>query len=259
MSDRIDPFSFDGKVVLITGATRGIGAAAAWAFARRGARIALSSRKADACAAMEQALRAEGHEAVAVPGHAARDEDVAALVAAALAAFGRIDVAVANAGVNPVFGPVTALGEDVWAKTIDTNLSGPWRLARHALPEIARGGGGAMVFVSSVNGAFGVPNSAAYGTSKAALNHLARQLAVEWGSKGIRINAVAPGTTRTDMVRALTAEPEWVEALLARTPMARIGEPEDVAAAIVFMASEGARHITGQLLTVDGGDTIQRS
>ncbi len=253
-----DPFSFDGKVVAITGATRGIGAATAWAFARRGARIVVSSRKADACEAMCAALRDAGHEAIAVPAHVAREADCARLVEQAVADFGRLDVMVSNAAVNPVFDPLETLDPAAWQKVLDTNLGAPWRLARLALPEIARAGGGAMVMLSSINASFAAVGSAAYGISKAGLNQLTRQLALEWGARDVRVNAVAPGTTRTDMIRSLTAQPGWEDNVRARTPLGRLGEPEDVAATILFLASEGARHITGQVLVVDGGETIRR-
>jgi NAD(P)-dependent dehydrogenase (short-subunit alcohol dehydrogenase family) len=163
---------------------------------------------------------------------------------------------VANAGTNPVFDALSDLPETSWARILETNLAGPWRLARFALPHIAAGGGGAMVLVSSVNAKFGMAGSGAYGISKAALEQMTRQLAVEWGGRNVRVNAVAPGTVRTDMVRALVERPGFVDGILRATPLRRIGEPEDVAAAILFLAA--ARHVTGQVLTVDGGQTIAR-
>ncbi len=246
--------SLHGKVAIITGATRGIGLATARMFALQGAAVVVSSRKAEACAAVAAEI---GNGAIAVPANAGRLEDCARLVAETVSHFGRLDIVVANAGVNPVFSPVSEVAEESWAKVIDTNLSGPWRLAKLALPVVARQSG-AMVVVSSVNAQFGVPNSGAYGISKAALEQLTRQLAVEWGAQGVRVNAVAPGTTRTDMIRALAADARFVAAVEARTPLRRIGEPEDVAAAIAFLASDAARHVTGQVLTVDGGETILR-
>ena len=257
-SAHFDPFSFEGKVVIVTGATRGIGAAAARLMAERGARLVISSRKAEACELACENLREAGYEAIGVPAHAGKDEDSARLVAECIRAYGRLDAVVANAAVNPVFDPLEKLERAAWDKVMDTNLAGPWRLACHALPEIARGGGGAMVMVSSINSTIGVLGSAAYGISKAGMNQLARQLAVEWGGRNVRVNIVAPGTTRTDMIRSLTAQEGWDDAVKARTPLERLGEPEDVAAAILFMASEAARHITGQVLVVDGGETIRR-
>lgn len=253
-----DALEFSGKVAVITGGTRGIGLATVMHLARRGARVAFSSRKAAACEAVQARLAAEGMECLAVPGHAASEEDVARLVDGAVAAFGGIDIAIANAGTNPVFDPITDLTDESWSKVVDTNLGGALRLARHALPQLAARGGGAMVCVSSVNARVALPGSGIYGVSKAALEQLVRQLAVEWGVRGVRVNAVAPGTTATDMIRALREEPGFMETVTKATPLRRIAEPEDIAAAIAFMASDGARHVTGQTLVVDGGQTITR-
>jgi NAD(P)-dependent dehydrogenase (short-subunit alcohol dehydrogenase family) len=247
---------FAGKVAIITGSTRGIGLATARLLAVSGGRVVISSRKPEACAAVAAEFAAAGYQALAVPAHAGREDDVAKLVDRAVTHFGRLDVVVANAGTNPVFDPLTDLPETSWARIMETNLSGPWRLARHALPHIADGGGGAMVLVSSVNARFGIAGSGAYGISKAALEQMTRQLAVEWGPRNVRINAVAPGTVRTDMVRALVERPGFLDGVLRATPLRRIAEPDDVAAAILFLA--GARHVTGQVLTVDGGQTINR-
>jgi len=253
-----DPFSLEGKIAIVTGSTRGIGRAAVRMLARRGATVVVSSRKPDACAAVCAELLAEGLRAIAVPAHVGRKEECCRLVEETVSRLGRLDIVVANAAVNPVFEAVSRLEDDAWHKVIDTNLTGAWHLARHALPAIADQAGGAMVFVSSINGQFAVPQSGAYGVSKAGIEQLTRQLAIEWGDRNIRVNAVAPGTTRTDMIRALTEDPSFVAAVEARTPLRRIGEPEDVAAAILFLASDAARHITGQILTVDGGETILR-
>jgi dehydrogenase/reductase SDR family member 4 len=252
------PFSLAGKVAIVTGSSRGIGFAAAAALARQGARVVISSRKAEACDSAVAALVEKGHDAFAVAAHSASPEDAARLIAQTIEEYDRIDILVANAGVNPVFAPLHALGEAAWDKTFDTNLVGPWRLASLALPHIAAQGGGAIVFVSSINAAFAVAGSGAYGLSKAALDAMTRQFAAEWGKQNVRVNAVAPSTTRTDMLRSLLEKPGFAEQVIARTPLGRIAEPEDIGSPIAFLASEAARHITGQVLTIDGGEGVTR-
>ncbi|MFN3727655.1 MAG: SDR family NAD(P)-dependent oxidoreductase [Allosphingosinicella sp.] len=253
-----DPFSLAGKVAIVTGSSRGIGFAAARLLARQGAQVVISSRKAEACEAAVAALTGEGLSALAIPAHSANAEDCARLVERTCDALGGIDILVANAGVNPVFAPLHSLDEAAWAKTLDTNLAGPWRLASLALPHIAERSGGSVVFVSSINADFAVAGSGAYGLSKAALNAMTRQLAVEWGKRDVRVNSVAPSTTRTDMLRSLLSRPGFEEQATARTPLGRIADPEDIAGPIAFLASEAARHVSGQVITIDGGEGIMR-
>jgi NAD(P)-dependent dehydrogenase (short-subunit alcohol dehydrogenase family) len=250
-------FRLDGKVAVITGSTRGIGLAAAHLMAMAGARLVISSRKPESCESVRAELAAGGFEVIAVPCHVGRDEDRRRLIDETMRVYGQIDVLIANAAVNPVFTPLQNLGEDVWEKVLETNLTSPWRLAQMALPLIAdRPAGGSMILVSSIASLVGVPNSGAYAISKAAENHLARQLALEWGPRNVRINVVAPGTTRTDMIRSRIAAPGVLERDTASTALRRIAEATDVAAPILFLASEAARHITGQVLIVDGGQTL---
>lgn len=249
---------FSGKVAIVTGGTRGIGLATVEYLARHGASVAFSSRKAEVCSAVEARLRGEGLSCLAVPGHAAVDADVAKLVDRCVEQFGGVDIVVGNAGVNPVFDPAIAVVDAVWAKVMDTNVAGPLRLVRHAMPFL-RQRAGAVVFVSSINARVGMAGSGAYGVSKAALEQLVRLLAVECGPEGVRVNAIAPGTTATDMIRALCETPGFRNEIEASTPLRRIAQPEDIAAAIAFMASDAARHVTGQTLVVDGGQTIIRT
>ncbi|MCB2052199.1 MAG: SDR family oxidoreductase [Novosphingobium sp.] len=251
-----DAFLLTGKVAIITGSSRGIGFATARALGLAGAKVMLMSRKPDSCEAAANALRQDGIESAWVAGHAAREDDIRRAVDTALAQFGRLDFLVANAAINPTFDPLVDLAEESFQKVMDTNVAGPLRLARHGLPRLAEGG--AMVVVSSVNAASGFRSGSSYGMSKAAVEAMTRQLAVEWGEKGVRINAVRPGATRTDMVRKLVEQDGYMENVMQTTPLRRIAEPEDVANVIVFLLSNAARHMTGQVLTIDGGQSILR-
>ena len=249
-------FALTGRVALITGGSRGIGFAAARAIALAGGRVMLMARKPEGCEAAVQALRSEGFDAVATAGHAARDEDLRGAVQRTLEHFGLLDLLVANAAINPTFDPLTELADDSFQRVMDTNVAGPLRLARHGLPHLPAGG--AMVLVSSVNAGVGFRSGSAYGMSKAALEAMARQLAVEWAEQGIRINAVRPGATATDMVRKLMERDGYRDNVMATTPLRRIAEPEDIGNVIAFLLSDAARHMTGQVLTIDGGQSILR-
>ena len=251
-----DLFRLDGKVALITGSTRGIGLAIARMMAGAGARIVISSRKPDACAATLAQFQRDGFAAIAQPAHIGKADDRQRLVEVALDTYGRIDVLVANAAVNPVFAPMQDVPLDVWHKVLETNLTAPWHLSQLVLPQMAHNGGGAMVMLSSVASLMALPQSGPYVISKAAGNHLTQQLAAEWGPRNIRVNAVVPGTTRTDMIRAIFADQQAVDAEIRKTALLRIGDAEDVAAAVLFLASPAARQITGQLLVVDGGQML---
>lgn len=243
-----------GKVAIVTGSTRGIGRAIAETFAREGARVTISSRKPEACDAACAEFRDKGFEVLNAPAHVGRAEDVARLAQATLDAFGRIDVVVCNAAVNPVFAELQDITEETWAKVMETNLTSVWRMARATFPHMAEVGGGAMVLLSSTASLMGTVTEGPYAVSKAAENHLARQLAVQWGPKNIRVNTIAPGVTRTDMIR--NHDPKMIERTLARTPLRRMGEPSDIAQIALFFASDASRHLTGQLLVADGGGLL---
>ena len=249
-------FCLDNKVALITGSTRGIGLATAKLMAQQGAKVVISSRKADACEKVRHQFTTDGLQAIAIPCHIGSAEDRQRLVEETLKAYGRIDILVINAAINPVFAPLHEMADDTWQKVMDTNLTGSLHLAKLVLPQMATNGGGALVMVSSIASQLASPNGGAYAISKAAVNHLAKQLAVEWGDKNIRVNVVSPGTTRTDMIRMLISDQQLLDGAIAQTALKRLGEAEDVAAAILFLASDAARHITGQVLVVDGGQTL---
>ena len=253
---RSDPFRLDGKVALVTGSSRGIGRAIAEQMARAGARVVISSRKLDACDEVRDALKAEGHEAIAIACNVGRREELGNLAARTLEAWGRIDVLVANAAVNPHYGPLAAISEDAWNKILATNVSSTLWLANLVLPGMADRGSGSFILMSSVSALMGTALVGAYAVSKAAEIQLARNLAVEWGRNGVRVNAIVPGVIQTEFARALWDRPEARKKIEELNCLGRLGMPDDVAGAALFLASDASRFITGQTLVVDGGGTI---
>jgi NAD(P)-dependent dehydrogenase (short-subunit alcohol dehydrogenase family) len=251
-----DPFRLEGKVALVTGSSRGIGRAIAEQLARAGARVVISSRKLDACQKVRDSLKAEGHEAIAIACNVGRREELGELVMRTLEEWGRIDVLVANAATNPHYGPLSTVTEDAWNKILSTNLSSSLWLANLVLPGMAERGGGALILLSSVSALVGTAAIGAYAVSKAAEIQLARNLAVEWGRKGIRVNAIAPGVIQTEFARALWEDPAARKRIEALNCVGRLGVPEDVAGAALFLASDASRFVTGQTLIVDGGACI---
>lgn len=248
-------FDLTGKVALITGSTKGIGRSIAEELARCGARVVISSRKADACEQVAGELKALGHEAVAVPCHVGRKEDLQRLVDTTLQAWGRIDVLVCNAATNPVYGTTLEISDDAWDKIMQTNVKGTFWLANMVIPQMAERGEGSVILLSSIAGLRGNSVIGTYGVSKAAEAALARNLAVEWGPKGIRVNSIAPGLIRTDFAQALLDDPERVRVAEQKTPLRRIGDPVDIAGVAVFLASPASAYVTGQLIVADGGET----
>jgi dehydrogenase/reductase SDR family protein 4 len=248
--------TLEGKVALITGSSRGIGRAIAEAMAREGAKVVISSRKLDACEAVRDAIIAEGHEAIAVACNVGKREELEALVARTLEKWGGIDILVANAAVNPHYGPLATITEDAWSKIFSSNVTATLLLANRVLPQMADRGGGSVILLSSVSAIIGTALIGAYAVSKAAEAQLARNLAVEWGRKGICVNAIAPGVIETDFARALWEDPKRRSMIEKFNCIGRLGKPEDVAGLAVFLASDASRYITGQLILVDGGASI---
>jgi NAD(P)-dependent dehydrogenase (short-subunit alcohol dehydrogenase family) len=246
-------FGLAGKVVLITGATRGIGLAMSEAFADAGAALVLASEEATAAAELADRLSAD---AIGVRADVTRADDLAALVAAAMARLGRIDVLVCNAGIAGPHGPMAAAEDEALDRLLDVNLRHPLRLANLVAPIMAAAGGGVLLLTASIAGLRGNKGVGLYGLTKAALAQLARNLAVEWGPHGIRANAVAPGLIATGWADAILANPDATKRRLSLTPLRRIGTPREVAATAVFLAGPGAGFITGQTIVVDGGTII---
>ncbi|MBO9398922.1 SDR family oxidoreductase [Shimia sp. R9_2] len=249
-------FDLTGKVALITGSSRGIGRAIAEMFAKAGARVVVSSRTAEACEEVAEAIRAQGGEALVVPCNVSHREEVEALVAKTNEVWGQIDVLVANAAINPVYGPMSALDDAAFHKIMTANVLSPLQLCNLVLPDMAQRGGGNVIILSSIAGIRGNPVIGAYGVSKAADAALARNLAVEWGPKGIRVNAIAPGLVKTDFARALWENPEVLAKVEGQNPLRRIGQPEDIAGTALFLATGASAYITGQTIVADGGETI---
>lgn len=251
-----DLFRIDEKVALVTGSSRGIGKAIAEAMAEAGAKVVISSRKAAACESVARDIEAAGGQALAVPCNVSRYDELTTLVDRTLEAWNRIDVLVCNAAVNPYFGPLTEISDSAYDKTLDTNVKNVVRLAGLVIPGMAERGDGVVIIVSSIAGLKGTKSLGAYAISKAADMQIARNLALEWGHANIRVNCIAPGLVRTDMARALWDDPQRYAAALEGHPLGRIGEPEDIAGAAVFLAAPAGRFVTGQTLVIDGGATI---
>jgi NAD(P)-dependent dehydrogenase (short-subunit alcohol dehydrogenase family) len=250
------PFGLKGKVAIITGSSRGIGRAAAEAMAALGAKVVVSSRKIEPCEEVARAIRDEGGEAIVVPCNIGRRNEVEALIQETEKRLGPVDILVCNAAVNPYFGPLAEIPDEAFDKIMSSNVKSNLWLCNLAIPGMAKRGGGAVVIVSSIAGLRGSLMLGAYGISKSADLGLTRNLALEWGPKNVRVNCVAPGLIKTDFARALWENPDALAFRNERTPLRRIGTPEEVGNVIAFLASPAAGFITGEVLVVDGGVMI---
>jgi NAD(P)-dependent dehydrogenase (short-subunit alcohol dehydrogenase family) len=247
-------FDLTNKTALITGSTRGIGKSIAEELARHGARVSISSRKAEACEAARQDLERQGFEVLAMPCNVSRKEELQALVDATRKKWGDIDIVVANAASNPYFGPLTGISDDAFDKIMTNNVKSTLWLAGMTLPGMKPGG--SFTVIGSIGGLVANTVIGAYGMSKAADHHLVRNLAAEWGPKSVRVNAIAPGLVKTEFARALWEDKARAAARVSNTPLRRLGEPRDIGGIAVFLASEAAAFITGQVIVADGGVTI---
>ena len=242
-------------VVLITGALTGIGRATAVAFAKDGARVVASGRREAEGKALEAELRSLGAEAAFIRADVRREDDVSSLIDQTVARFGRIDAAVNAAGTEGQPGPVTEQTAESYAATFDTNVLGTLLSMKHELRVMQAQGSGSIVNISSTYGHEGGAGASVYVGSKHAVEGMTKSAALEAASSGVRINAVAPGPIETGMLNRFTGTAERKAALLKTVPLGRVGDPDDIARTAVFLASEKASFITGQILTVDGGKT----
>ena len=250
------PFDLTGKVALVTGSTRGIGKSIAEEMARAGAKVVVSSRKADACEQVRAEFEKQGYEVLAQACNVSRKEELQALVDATLKRWGRIDIAVSNAASNPYYGPLAAIPDEAFDKIFNNNVKSVLWLAAMTLPGMAERGGGSYISVGSIGGIIANTVIGAYGMSKAADHMLVKNLAAEWGPKNVRVNAIAPGLIKTDFAKALWEDPKRRQEREAATPLRRLGEPRDIGGVAAFLASDAAAFITGQVIVADGGVTI---
>ncbi|MBL8266038.1 SDR family NAD(P)-dependent oxidoreductase [Steroidobacter sp.] len=256
MSAAPDLFRIDGKVALLTGATRGIGLAIAQAMARAGATVVISSNEPEECERVAAEIRATGADAIAIPCDVANHEQIDSLVSSTLTARSHIDILVCNAGVAPHMGPLATASDADWDLTMTVNLRSQHWLTSLVAPRMAQRGGGSVIIVSSISSVRGNKAIGLYGLSKAASAQLARNLAVEYGPSNVRANAISPGLIRTQFAAPLLDNAAVLERRLSLTPLRRVGEPHEIAGVAVMLASPAGAFITGQNLIVDGGTTI---
>jgi NAD(P)-dependent dehydrogenase (short-subunit alcohol dehydrogenase family) len=247
----------NGKVALVTGGSRGIGEAIAKALGQSGAQVAVASRKMEGVEAAVDRLRAAGVEAAPFVCHTGKTDQVEALVAAVVARFGKIDVLVNNAATNPHFGPLMTADDAVFDKTFEVNARGYLNVARAVARHLVdRGAPGSMIHVASIMGLAAAPLQGVYGMTKAAVISMTKTLAVELAPSRIRVNALAPGLVDTRFAAAIVGNPDLVDIEQKRTPLGRYAQPDEIAGAALFLASDAASFITGHTLVVDGGRTI---
>ena len=248
----MDPglFSLDGKVAVVTGASRGIGGALASALARAGAAVALLGRDTQALSAAQAALAAQGRSVMHVTADVGVNSSIEAAFDTVLGSMSRIDILINNAGVEE---PCASLdvSEALWDRIIDTNLKGAFFCAQAAARRMTHGG--SILNVCSLTSEVGIPGAAPYGASKSGLAGLTRTLATEWAAKGIRVNGIGPGYFRTALTESFYQDEQWQRAMLQRIPQRRFGRVDDLGGAAVFLCSDAAAYVTGQILYVDGG------
>jgi NAD(P)-dependent dehydrogenase (short-subunit alcohol dehydrogenase family) len=250
-------FDLGGRCAVITGSSRGIGRAIAEAMAAAGANVVISSRKPEPCNLVAEEINARsGGRAIAVPANIGSRQDVESLIAAATAEFGPVDILVCNAASNPYYGPMSGISDDQFEKILRNNVIANNWLCSLVAPSMMERRRGSIMLISSMGGLRGSPTIGAYNISKAADMQMARNLAVEYGSHGVRVNCIAPGLIKTDFARALWEDEGNLAKALSGTPINRIGEPEDIAGAAIFLACDASSYITGQTLVVDGGATV---
>ncbi len=252
--NRIQPlFQLDGKIALVTGASKGIGEAIARGLAEFGAKVVISSRKQDAVDDVAKGFCADGLKATGIAANMSSIEDIHHLVDKAVGTYGGLDIIINNAAANPVFGPIQDTDERAFDKIIGVNLKGPFELCKKAYPILKQRGGGSIIHISSIGGLTPEAGIGIYSVSKAAINNLTQAMAQDWGEDNIRVNAICPGLIKTKFSEALWSDDRILNRFLKHIPLGRAGIADDVAGLAVFLASDAAAYCSGGIYSVDGG------
>jgi len=246
-------FRLDGKVAIVTGASKGIGEAMCRGLAEAGAKVVVSSRKQDAVDAVAESFTKDGLEAIGIECHVAKVDHQKSLIDKTIEAYGRIDILINNAGTNPYFGPVENMDAVAYQKTLDINMTSALNLSNLCFPHMKSQGGGSIVHISSIEGMHPSPNFAAYNISKAGLIMLGKNQAVEWGKHNIRVNVICPGFVKTKLSSALWQNEALHNNLINATPLQRLASPDEMAGLALFLASEASSFCTGSVILNDGG------
>ena len=251
-------FDMSGKVAIVTGSSRGIGKSIAMRMVEHGAQVVVSSRKIDGCEAVVKEIDAAygAGKAIAIAASIASKDDLKRLVAETQGRLGPIDVLVCNAASNPYYGPMAGVSDEQFHKVLDNNVLSTHWLVQLVVPAMIERKSGSVILVSSIGGFMGSEVIGAYNVSKAADLQLARNYAVEYGKHNVRVNCICPGLVKTDFAKALWEDPEALKKIEQATPLRRIGDPDDIAGAAVFLGSDASRYMTGQSIVIDGGAIV---